>query len=642
MSIRGWGPGKEVLGPRGMQSLNARKRKGTPTRASYMQNMRISPGVARSRDGLAAVSSVTGQVTGLFNWIAPDGTNHVFFQEGTAIKVLDQPSTVTTLLSGVGTTRAPSFADLDVWTYFCGYDTAGAGTFQCRVFDGANVDKAFRGPLSLSSASAVDSGTGQCTAGTHYFGFQFTSRSGYSGIPSKTVGSTPISVTLSAGLRSVTITVTFDAPADGGGDAKLYLLMTRSDNPAKWYYVPTDTASGSIGERPVPASTPSTTLTFVASLSDEDMAAGIVDSADEAFNLLAQDGSGNGPFNPSFVVAYGQRMCYGAGTTLYVSDIKDPQAITADQHAVRMPNQRTFGYASPLPGSTDLILFGDRWTAKATDNGDKPGTWPPPVKVSDSLGAKTPNLVCARTGGSYLWVATEQGAYIFNGAYPDKPITYLVSDWWERINWKYAHTIQIADDVTKLKCYIAVPIDQATEPSHTFVIDYTNGLTFESCDIGLDVYNTYALSALGIVKEYATDLSNLWFGPQAGYLSIRHFDSSVVCESTSYWESGLVRGAQDFASKLIRVGQVDVWARGTANPLTMYWFGPEQVTWVAPALLSIQGVPVGLSVSPGIEYMSKNDLAHVENYTVAFEADMGEWFEVSGFRAYARPDMFNR
>src|SRR6185503_11951813 len=102
--------------------------------------------------------------------------------------------------------------DLATRAYFCAYDTADAGTIQCRIHDGLftsgvpDVDIAFRGPLTVTSFTATDGGAGQCTKGTHKIAFVFQSRSGFAGQPSPVNGGgvfTPVSVTLNAGLRTI-------------------------------------------------------------------------------------------------------------------------------------------------------------------------------------------------------------------------------------------------------------------------------------------------------------------------------------------------------------------------------------------------------------------------------------------------------
>lgn len=630
----------------------AQRRKGTPSRASYMQNCRIQPGVVGPRPGTSNVPNVPasiGNVTSIFNWQTQTDENLLLYQDGNTVKSYDltTPGGLT-LLADTLTSRATSFCDFDVWTYFCGYNTLSKGVYQVRIFDGTNTDIAFRGPVTLTAATAVDGGAGQCSIGTHLIGFVYQNRTGYSGIPSTTVASTPISVTLTTDSRQINISVTLPALPDGGGNSTLFLIMTTADNPANWFFIPTDTQTGSIGDQPVPLNT-ITTLNFVASLSDEDINAS-ADSANSQFLLLAQAADGTGPITPSAIVAYGSRLCYLVGPKLYVSDPNNPQSITEDQNVVSMPNKRNMGMVFPLPGSTSLYLTGDRFTAYVTDNSDIPGTWPQPILISGALGASSPNCVCYRTAGNYAWVVTEGGPYSFNGIYDERPLTFLVADQWARVNWKAAYVIQCVDDVTNLKMYLGVPMDGATECNFQFVFDYQNtpeGGTpvFDQVDISLDVYNPAQFGSLGIVKEPTTGLSNLWIGPVAAGGNIRHLDTTTKNDNglavQRIWESGLVRGS-DIRSSMIRLGPADLWIRGV-GALTTTLYGPDKVQSANLQLMRGAGLPATLSPNPGIQYALKGDMSKVENATFRFETNaIDSWFELSMLRPYMRSDIANR
>jgi hypothetical protein len=593
----------------------------------------------------SAGNTVSTQVSFFVNRPPTAERNLVLYQDGASIDCYDQAAqSITTLLPG-STGIRPSFADLDVWTYVCAYDNTGLGQFQVRIFDGTNVDIAFRTTIYPAGASASDAGTGYCTLGTHFVGFVYQNRNGFSGPPAAVNSSQgTISVMLTADNRQINVSVPWPACPDGGGNSQLFLIMTLADSPNNWYFVPTDQISGSIGALPVPNNS-AVTLNFVANISDGDLAAS-ADSAQDYFRYLAQDINGNGPFSPNFVGVYGQRMFYGVGTTLYVSEVNAPQQVTLDQHSVTTPNKRKLGYAFPLAGTTDLYLTGDRWTSRVTDNGDVPATWAQPVKISDSLGAPFPSCVCFRTRGGYAWIVTEAGIYVFDGNYGDRPATYLVSDQWERVNWTAAYTIETADDVVNRRFYAAVPLDKATQPTHQFCLDYTNGLEFDQVDISLDIY-AQPFSSIGIVKETATgeDMSNLWIGPSAAG-KIAHLDPTTHNDQglaiDSFWESGLVRGVSDFNSRMIRVGALDLWIRGNGSLLTTV-YGPDKVQSVTPQLLTASGVPATLAAEPGIMYQQKFDLTHVENYTVRVETNaVDAWWELSEVVGYAKQDLFNR
>lgn len=171
-----------------MWTVVAQKKTGNPSRASDAKNMRINPGVTETRPGTSAVFASASSVTGMFNWITPAEDNLVLFKGGDAIqRYRAADGSVTTLLSGLNGAVQPSFADLDVWTYFTAYDSMGNGTIQARIYDGTNVDKAFRGPITLTNSTAINAGGGFCSAGTHYYGFVYQNRTGYAGVPTTSI-----------------------------------------------------------------------------------------------------------------------------------------------------------------------------------------------------------------------------------------------------------------------------------------------------------------------------------------------------------------------------------------------------------------------------------------------------------------------
>lgn len=645
---------KEILSPRGMWSSVGQKKKGNPSRASFFQNARVkfNTGFAASRSGTSSVGfSSTGFVSAIHNWIQPNETNTVLFQEGTEVTALNQTTATKTTLVSPWTGYSTSFADIDVWDYFCAYDTSGNGTEQLRIYDGTNVDIGFLGPVALTSATAVDGGAGYCTIGQHFIGFVFQDRTGFAGVPTTTIGMTPISVTLASDQRQINIAVDVPALTSGGGNATLFLIMTTADNPAVWFFIPTDAQTGSIGSLPVPYNTP-TTLNFVASISDEDIDASL-DSALPQFLFLTQASDGSGPFDPTFVVPYGTRMCYGNGTTLYVSNQSNPQQITGDQNEVQMPSQRKIAYAFPLPGSTSIYLCGDRWTGYTTDNSDVPGTWPEPILVSEAIGAPFPNCVCYRTGGNYAWVVNEDGPYRFSGIYDALPLTHLCQDIWSQVNFAAAYAITIVDDIVNKIVSVAVPMNGATAPTNVIVIDYQNGTDFNEVDISLDVFNAATFGTIGVVKELPTvgigslaSTSNVWIGKSAAG-TIARFDPTTPNDEgaaiDSFWRCGLVMGAGELQSSMVRFVGCNIWARGTGPPIfTVY--GPDLTNpMVVPVDLASGFPATTLSAEPGIYYVTQFDLSQVVNACFQFGTNaVGASWELSGLMPYFVPDLWNR
>jgi hypothetical protein len=109
-----------------------------------------------------------------------------------------------------------------------------------------------------------------------------------------------------------------------------------------------------------------------------------------------------------------------------------------------------------------------------------------------------------------------------------------------------------------------------------------------------------------------------------------------------YWESGLVRDGEQNSS-MVRFGNADVWIRGEGQVVVSV-YGPDKRKLLTMPLRTVNGQPmVALDPTPGIMYALKFDLHQVENCTFRFETTTKDaWFEMSGFRAYFRPDLYNR
>jgi hypothetical protein len=669
MSLRGWSPGREFLDPRGMWSAAAGKRIGNPERAAYCQNVRFAPGVVKTRPGtslIVASSPVTGsKARGLSTgnlgngWLA-------FYLLGSQLRygalslgglVCPAPFDYTNptlstfpsvpVFKEVVTANQPfilTVAYFNNLAYIACADRNGNGLAPVVISDGNSVvDVAFsawtlyRSGLQLGGGfgmSFSQVGAGYTTPGLANYAMVLQSSTGYL--------SAPIVLTGPNFATASRVQATFTIPAGYSitGSGTVYLLKNRVDNPQQWYWIPNDPISGTVGE--VPYQNGPSTLTFTINISDADMAASLDSANDQWFQVQQfNHPTLTGPFKPDFVALYGKRMCYGVNNNLYVSDLDSPQSVTLDRNLVQSPHQLKLGYVFPLPGTADLYLTGNRWLARVTDNGDIPATWAPPILISDTIGSPLPGCVCYKTAGNYAWLVTDAGVFVFNGQLGDKPITYMVQDQWARVNWAAANVIDIEDDIENRVVYITVALDGATEANAVFVIDYTRGLTTEEVDISLDLYQ----SAYGVYSVSAAPDNQgngrVWFGSDSGHLLVvdpeqtADFGSAIA----TIWESGLLRGSGDFASRMVRVGGMDLWLRGSGT-LGTSLYNLDKTRMVTPPLLSAAGTLTNPVATPGIMYQLKFDLAKVENYHVRF-ASSG-WFELSGFTVYSRPDLYNR
>ena len=97
-------------------------------------------------------------------------------------------------------------------------------------------------------------------------------------------------------------------------------------------------------------------------------------------------------------------------------------------------------------------------------------------------------------------------------------------------------------------------------------------------------------------------------------------------------------------AQMLRIGQADIWLRGSGVCAGPNWYGPDNVITVGSTLQSTAGVNVNMSPNHGIMYQTRLDFHQIENFNVGIGAGvaLGDWFSLSGIRPYYRPDLYNR
>jgi hypothetical protein len=595
-------------------------RAGRPNRAFAARNVRFGPEGVRTRDSFSAsATTVTGKATSFYNWVGSGLNRLIYVAAGAAVRMLNVDSGADASLFSA-TCRGVTVAEAGDKALIGTFTSAGAGASEVRVslplVSGAPIDKAFPAPWSNALALA-DVGSGNCTEGAARFGYIIETRSGYTGKPAPFSGSfAPTSYTTSSGGRRLSGTISsFAIPADA---AYIHPIRTRTDNVDKWYYEPSDAVA-------VPGGT-TAAITVYFDTSDESLEESAIE-VDFEFDLLTQNGSGNGPITPNAVIAYGKRVVYLTPYRAYASEPGDYQAITEALHGFELPGKRQM--VTGFQFRQSLYILGPGWTYEVADNGDFPSTWANATEVSSAIGTPSIQGICARTGGDYVWVASESGLYLFNGSYSRLPISFMNSDWWERINWAAPQCIVVVDDYITKRIMVWAPIDSATEMSHTLVWDYARGLDPMQVDFAYYDY-PYAFSAACLVKNSTTGEMDLWMGPAAsGSQAIRKETESTTVDQTAEWESGYLI-TQTGPKKWYRFGGIDIEITGSGNAdVTVYEMDRTG---------SAAAGPITLSLGPGETPRGLADVLS-ENFSVKFTVGSGSQFELAGFTAHVKPWM---
>lgn len=623
MSLRYW-PSTVIRDLRGAWTRTDQL-ESRANRAFIARNVRFEPGIVRTRDGLTVAATVAGKVTAMYNWIYSSLNRLIYLQSGTTVKMRDMIGGGTDATLYSVTARGLTVSELGDKAFIAAYDTSGLGAGQCRItlplVGSGEIDKAFSPPWA-NTPTVSDVGAGNTTEGVHKFGYIIETRTGFTGkqAPAPSDVFTPVSFTVAAGGRRIQLTMTVNIPADA---AYLHPIMTRSDNHEKYFFVPNASITA-------PAGAIGYGLTWYCDIADEDLAE--VESADLHAFCLTQSVAGTGPFNPNAVIPYGKRQVYLNLNVAYASEIDNNQFISEDQHALRLPGERRIVIGKQLRNS--LYLIGPSWTYEFSDNGDVPATWAAPNEVSGAIGTIAVQGVEGRTSGDFFWVAAESGLYMFNGRYSERPISYMNSDMWNRINWAAAYAVIVKDDVTKQIVRVAVPLDAATEPNYILSWSYARGLTPETVDFSYDNYLFESFSSIGHVLNPTTARTEFWIGPAGA--------GSILKESVGTWNDNGNAIVSEYEPgfpplknrKIMRFGGADYNVTG-AGTFSSTVYGLDRTEYVGGGVIT-------LSTAPGESPQEKFDLISEACSFRMGTAAVDHHFSLSDITVYAKPFATNK
>lgn len=537
-------------------------------------NVQYRPGEVMTRSGFGVFFALGERARSLFNWIGnlggavPTGNALVFINpannKARLIGDLSTPAASDLFTLANMTNAVITHGGMQMFIAPLKDDGTSAGQLRiARVFYATvYVDKAFPGPISTAPVITETGTAGECTGGTKKFGYLWQSRTGgWSPLCPVSAGTfAPVSATL-AGGKTVTLAITAAYPAEA---TAVYPCMTTSRNQSRWYKVPGLSAS-------MPGGT-TFGYTFNISISDEVLEAEAEEVTDR-IDAFAQDGSGNGPFNPHSVFEVGNRIAYATAVNgvdqLYISDVNNPQAVTADQHVFYLPGFRKIITGREMRGG--IYLFGPSWTYATSDNGEVPALWPAAQLVDAQLGAPGQHCIDANTAQGYIWVANPSGLWLFNGGtYAEKPISYNQDDQWRRINWAAPTKVIVKDNPAKNRVRVVAPLDGASDPTHILTFDYQQGADPDSVAFSIDNITSRSIEGLCLFKNPTTSQSEELISVKETPKLLREMDTSEAnwwlddgAAVSSHYETALIPGKPTNFSELLNFMGTHLRLRGS-------------------------------------------------------------------------------
>lgn len=592
----------------------------------------------RTRAGHATAFNPASAVKSMSNFVATDpflssNVNRVIFYDGSSIKNYDVPSAAINdfhpPITGISALKI-SVAQASTRAYIAAYDANGIGATQGRVVDTlGDADKLFQGPPpnTVLTLTPIELGVGSVTAGLHNIGLIMTTRTGYSTKPGPVdlvSAFIPVSITATGGK---TIRVNVAGLPWPTSAASFALIMTPVDDPGTYYF-----AAGAGAAVPGGSNF---TIQVEIDVSD----AALLNSPPAAgyFDLLSQDGAGNGPFNPSFVCAYKNRMVYGAGDKVYISEPFNFQWITETDHVQFLPGLQHITGAFPYRDG-NLYLVSTAGTFALSDNGDKPVNWSGPQLIDGKVGTPAPAGMTRDPAQSRQWMATAAGLRLFqDGIYQDPPISFWQPDWQE-INWGAATTIEIMDDFDEQTVRVLVPLGAATSPSHEFTFNYKSGPAPEAIRFSRDTPTGRYCFAL--VQSNSTGRLEVWLGPAASGTVWRRDKTATLDIAAAItgqvYETGRLLDVEELGGPVSFHG-AHYTARGTANLKLIGWAPYDNLsTRSSDGIKHTDDKTTDLSQIVNGKRVLRQWLMNAENQSLEFSADSG-WFELTETEPYYTP-----
>lgn len=518
--------------------------------ALLSQNVSYLPGQVKKRFGFLPILTPGDAILALQDWLPhtfSDYTHLVAFLSSSGSHA--GVSLYNFVTAAYQTLYTPASVPAAVGAFFAGngprlyistFDVNGRGSDLGRVFSTpsllssiAATDKLFLPPTQAVPTMTVNTfgtpATPALTAGPHRFGYLVTYRDGHVTSPSPVDGGNNFKYqTFTADGVSTYLFHLNGAllPASVSG---IQPIMTTTDNLSRFYAIP-GTAFLLTG----PSGFPSFFAVNI-NITDEDLAADGEDVT-PLFNQITQTQVGTGPFSPSVIGEYNNRLFYvtidaSNLPVVYISEEDAYQQITADQHGVYLPGNRSITTAFVLYNT--LYILGPHWTYSSQDTGDVPVLWPTPKLVDGAIGTLAPRGVTVNAGRGFAWIADVDGLYVFEGgSFSARPVSYYQKPDWARINWNVAGTLQIIDNKDTKQVKVLAALDSATTPSHILTWDYTRGLNPEDVNYSLDSLVNYPLGAIAVMQNDTTKRLETWIASSDQTKDIRREAAST--DTTPY------------------------------------------------------------------------------------------------------------
>lgn len=567
------------------------------------KNIQFTPGGFKSRDGTRLDISI-GPVRRItaYKKIGEAQRRLILSNES----IYDSTNLTTPILTVPGMT---DFSSVVIFNraYISPHDgLTGLENEKVYIYNGVTGARsaAGEGP-SGTPLSVVDGAAGKIPAGIHIIGVSFQTESGFITKPGCF-----FSFTAGGDLQAFISSI----PIGGAHVSKRVLLSTKTLTSfdgnffdKDYFYIPNGTIEDNVA------------TTATVDFYDADL-------QEDATPLLEQldkipAGVGIGLYS-------GRMLIWGEKAfphSFRASEIGEPEAHNeVEGFATVNPGDSSDGIRNMADLREQLIIYKSRRTYGTVDNKDTAATWKV-VPVDNSIGADTHGIGKILDYGEdvedYIFVADQGGLRLFNGSYLDSIITRNIEDDWARINKESFNKVEIVLDPINFLIFIAVPLDDATEPNCVFYGDYSDGITDPKWTCWTFPNNPQSVLVDFVNKtpifKYGSLSGNIYqLDPNRKNDNGEAIDQFVQFALMPTAEDDLVRHFTGIKVKVRGVGTLDV---------TAYTSGMD---------LSVAGEPIELTETSGMAKISKFGLTS-DRCSVKLRTNrLNEHFSMTRFASY--------
>jgi hypothetical protein len=155
--------------------------------------------------------------------------------------------------------------------------------------------------------------------------------------------------------------------------------------------------------------------------------------------------------------------------------------------------------------------------------------------IDGSIGTLSIRGVSRNPSKGITWIASRGGLYLFAGQYAQEPVSAQNDDYWRRINWAAAHTLEVIDQATEQRVIVKCALDAETSANWLLVWDYSDGVGADEVSFSAWTITGMSIGSAAIVENAMTKRLELWVGGATAGPILRQKN---VTESDAYTDNG--------------------------------------------------------------------------------------------------------